>query len=300
MASSSEKRKSAYDAFNAVDKLVAKPVVGSDGAASWQQFRKNNKQYTSKLGSSVAPTAPLKAVDRATGMKTWQEERLNEAKIRESSGDASLNAGYTTFQNKNAAEEAAARKKRKLIEARVRPDDKEYFVPTKSFQGWKFDYVFTTKDRGTGYYWDGMDSVKRLRGELKEIPPTSTQADDEINESCDKVTSTEGTTKKKKRKKEGPVIVDDPSNPMEQVAVVLQQRNYQSETLPVGWEAAKDPTSGKVYYYNRTSGERQWDKPEVKEATLPEGWSIAKDPTTGKEYYYHEKTKETRWERPVV
>jgi len=31
----------------------------------------------------------------------------------------------------------------------------EYFVPSETFQGKLDDYVFTTRDEGTGYYFDG-------------------------------------------------------------------------------------------------------------------------------------------------
>ena len=66
--------------------------------------------------------------------------------------------------------------------------------------------------------------------------------------------------------------------------------------LPEGWEAAPDASTGKTYYFHRTSGERTWEKPKVE--TLPEGWSVAKDQSTGKQYYYHT-SGETRWEKPT-
>jgi hypothetical protein len=34
-----------FDAFKKVDELVSKPVLGSDGAASWQSFRKGEYVY---------------------------------------------------------------------------------------------------------------------------------------------------------------------------------------------------------------------------------------------------------------
>lgn len=226
--------------------------------------------------------------------------------------------GYTVFKRKNEAEEAAARKKRKQIENRIRPDDKKYFIPAETFEGSKFDYVFTTRDRGTGYYWDGMDSVKKLNG-TGDFPE-----DTEAKESEDNAVGKEEKPKKKKKKKrqKAPVIVDDPNNPMEQVAEAIRRRNEALNAppgalldLPSGWEVAADPSSKKTYYYCRATGERQWEKPTAPptctgSATaagvnttdtvvpLPEGWSVAKDASTGKEYFYHT-NGETKWERPV-
>jgi len=53
---------------------------------------------------------------------------------------------------------------------RVRPEGATYFIKAETFDGWKEDYVFTTKKgRGTGYFWDGMDSVKKLGGGSVEV-----------------------------------------------------------------------------------------------------------------------------------
>jgi hypothetical protein len=79
-------------------------------------------------------------------------------------------------------------------------------------------------------------------------------------------------------------------------------------TLPSGWETARDPFSGKTYYYCRATEERSWVKPKQPETetngdkdeeteTLPEGWKSAKDKTTDKTYYYHT-NGETRWDKP--
>ena len=37
-----------------------------------------------------------------------------------------------------------------------------------------------------------------------------------------------------------------------------------SATLPAGWEEVEEP-SGKVYYYNATTGESRWEQPEEEE-----------------------------------
>mmetsp|Transcript_1750 Transcript_1750/g.2783 ORF Transcript_1750/g.2783 Transcript_1750/m.2783 type:complete len:327 (+) Transcript_1750:62-1042(+) len=319
-----------YDAFSEVDKLVAKPVLGSDGAAKWQNFQKDSSS-SKKSFSSVAPSLPIKKMDRVAGLGNMQEERKQEEKIRKDAGDASMGEGYTVFKRKNDADEQMAKKKRKLIEDRVRPEDVDYFIPSKTFQGWKSDYVFTTKNtHGTGYYWDGMDSVKALLdstngGSASEGATTATIPSGVPDEPVKK--------KKKKKKNKAsstaPVFVDGSRNPMEQVAKAIQRRNqmmqlpptqrYQQQqqegqasgappSLPLGWERCTDPSTGTEYYFNRSAGLTSWDPPTEDNDTtkkqsgngsaLPSGWSVAKDETTDKEYYYHT-NGEVRWERPT-
>jgi hypothetical protein len=282
-------------------------VIGSDGAASWQNFQKEGKHQH----KSVAPNIPLKKADRLAGITSLDDERTREQEIREEAGKSGESVGYTVFKRKNEAEEAAARKKRKQIENRIRPDEKEYFIKAESFEGFKFDYVFTTRDRGTGYYWDGMDSLKKLNGtgDFPIEPNEEAEGEAAVQEKKPK-------KKKKKKKKHAasaPMIIDDPNNPLEQVANAIRRRNEALQAphsalmgLPAGWEKATDST-GKMYYFCRTTGERQWEVPTAPAsstpaaavvAPLPPGWSVAKDATTGKEYFYHT-NGETRWERPT-
>lgn len=309
--SSSSKGKSgvgsSFDAFTKVDDLVSKPVLGSDGAASWQEFRKDNKCTSHR--PSVAPKAPLKKIDRlGAGFTSWEDERSHEDRVRKEAGHVGTGSGYTNFKKKNSAEEAAERKRIKNIEARIRPDDKEYFLSAQTFQGWKFDYIFTTRpDRGTGYFWDGMDSIKKLRGELKE-DEADTGKD---HEEDDPVEQPEKSKKKKRKKDSGPVIIHDPNNPLEQVAVLIERRKQMmagllDPSLPDGWGSAKDAASGKLYYFNRSTGERSWEKPQLElsvstpdeDAALPDGWTATKDATSGKTYYYHT-NGQTSWDKPT-
>jgi hypothetical protein len=302
--------KSSFDAFAKVDAIVSKPVLGSDGAASWQDFRKDIKGAAHR--PSAAPKAPLKKMDRlGTGFTSWEEERSNEDRVRKESGHVVAGSGYTTFKKKNSSEEAAERKRVKNVEARIIPEDKDFFIPSKTFAGWKFDYIFSTRpDRGTGYFWDGTDSIKRLRGELPEEETSATKNDGEGETNEEEAVK----PKKKKRKKSaGPVILTDPNNPMEQLAGVIQRRNQKlggvaDPTLPAGWEAAKDPTSCKTYYFQRATGERSWEKPQppsaeiskvTPEDALPGGWTAATDKASGKHYYYNA-SGETRWDRPSL
>jgi hypothetical protein len=290
----SSKQRTAYDAFASVDELVAKPVLGSDGAALWQAFGQKKKR-------SIAPKAPLKAADRAAGFHNWEDERQQEEKERQKAGHKSLQeSGYTVFQQKgtddNPIDWTAKRK---------RPDHVTYYIAAEQFEGSKFDYVFTTRDRGTGYYWDGMDSLKQKAGIV--VHRSSAKAD-EPEELKQQKQQQPAISKKKKSKRAAPIIRDDPNNPFEQVAAALQ-RKLQSD-----WKTATDPATGKTYYYNTNTGERSWNPPllgnpvtttaalstTTPTTNLPNGWQAVQDPASGLEYYYHTDTKQTQWERPTM
>lgn len=298
-SSDSKKNETAYTAFSSVDARVAKPVLGSDSAAAWQSFQSTNKTVFKK--SSVAPTAPLKAADRAAGFTSWREERQNEERVRELAGEAAVNAGYTQFKAKDDDDDSKLTKKeRQRIEKRLLGEDQDYFIPSKTWQGPKWDYVFTTKPHhGTGYYFDGMDSLKRLRNAEKK-GNGRINADESKKRSSEEHSVTAAINlqaddqepkKKKKKSKKGATavtIVHDPTNPLQQVAEALQKKRQEQQQ----WQTAVDPSTNKTYYYNPLSGERSWDKP------LPVGWQVATDATTGKEYYYNADTGVTAWERP--
>ena len=335
---------SAYTAYNAVDDLVAKPVFGSDGAKKWQSFAQATQQQQHiQRGHSVAPTAPLKAIDRATGFTSWKEERDYSNQIRHSD-DHTKNttlSGYTNFTQKANHDHEMSSKERKRIERRIIGENQEYFIPSTTFVGWKFDYIFTSRieTHGTGYYFDGMDSLKLLNGQIskddipssaKVLSTTSTETNDSTKKrttSASTVTTDEATTnilptkKKKKTKHAAPIIVNNPNHPLEQIAAILAQRQQQqssssSESLPVGWECAKDSTTGTTYYFNRTTGARTWESPAAPSNRIiaavtnnsssssstdkndSNEWKVTMDPTSGKEYYYNIQTGETSWEKP--
>ena len=51
-----------FDAFHDVDELVSKPVLGSDGAASWQDFQKNNNNQWDLINKTLVNSFKIKAV----------------------------------------------------------------------------------------------------------------------------------------------------------------------------------------------------------------------------------------------
>lgn len=347
---------SAYSAFASVDALASKPILGSDGAANWQEFRSKNKDAV--ISKGTAPHAPLKKADRlGTGFQSMNEERRHEEKVREEGNEAKMNSGYTTFKRKQNQGDIEERKRRKMIEERIRPDKVKYFIAAVTFEGWKQDYVFTTRERGTGYYWDGMDSLKKLRGEECTAVIGNTKVDTTLSET--NYEDPKPKKKKKKIKKESKISHlsshaleegADANNPMEQVLNAMRRRtdilsrppgsnsqdaqetkaaltgmissstfrnvnsitDFESLKLQLAlfnWECATDPNSGKLYYFSRKSGERQWENPlanlknsSVKnnvssECSLPDGWRSAQD-SIGRTYYYNRESGKTSWEKP--
>ena len=281
------KSRSAYSVFAEVDELVSKPVLGSDGAATWQEFKKASGK---PFSAGTAPALRVKRSDRlGTGLSTLDEERGREEEVRREGGDAPLGGGYTEFKRRGPdSDEIASKKRARLILERVRPDGVTYFVKAETFDGCKEDYVFTTRERGTGYYWDGMESAKKQMG----LPSGEIAQEANVNDST--VTEEKKTKKKKKRKKpdvseEGLAVEPNgrSMHPMEQVAAAIQRMKEsgdrsrgQGVTSPLtaqvsgqpladGWEMATDPSTCRIYYFHRPSRERRWDPPP--------GGSVVKD-----------------------
>jgi WW domain len=308
--------------MSTVDALVSKPVLGSDGAARWQTFQQDTGRTIESR--ETAPKAPLKKNDRLQGSTTWQDERTMEVRAREESGAVPLHSGYTYFKSGSSA---ALTQEQKRVRDRIRPEEAEYYIAASTFEGFKFDHVFTTRDRGTGYYWDGMDSWKRLQKSLAGMQNDDIEAtgavgitdsdaiagtkhtrddNDDTNDDNNKLDTGNELAKKKSRKKGlAPVtIVSDANNPVEQVHKAQQRQQQIQASLPPGWQAALDSSQQKYYYFNRSTGERTWEHPQASKqgATapndLPEEWQAVTDAASQKVYYYNTTTRETRWTKP--
>ena len=327
----------AYDAFTMVDNAVSKPVYGSDAAATWQEFKKNSASAI--VTRNVAPQMPMKRSDKlGAGFKTMKEEREHEERVRNSHGHAELGSGYTVFKKKGHESGNETSKetggKRKLYEQysdpmkcgklasefRERPDDMIYFIASETFAGWKKDYVFSTRHRGTGYYWDGMDSVKERHGLTIYGDGKGQAVEDEI------ISDTVKTKKKKKKKKESLEQIPDSIDPFQQVADAIARRNaaYAEKMglkpqdsdkddlkalVAAGWSVAHDSASGKRYYFHNDTRRTVWENPiatktkdlnDMDNQLAAAGWSCAVDSASGKKYYYHNQTRETRWENPLL
>ena len=75
------------------------------------------------------------------------------------------------------------------------------------------------------------------------------------------------------------------------------------EPLPDGWQAAKDPSTGREYFVNKHTSISQWTRPTAATSSvpsaLPDGWQEVNDPSTGKKYFYNHRTSATQWHRPT-
>lgn len=302
----------AYDVFHKVDELVSKPVTGSTQALHWQTFRNAHKTET-RSSHSAAPTAPLSKSQRAAGFASWKDEQEHETRLRQQRNEAPLHQGYTTFQETQQPSSALTKKQIKCISNKIRPDDKEYFIPAATFQGSKFDYVFTTRpERGTGYYWDGSDSLKQLHKRLSSKDGAEREEGTEMakNKRQEVGDTTKGQENKpvrtKKPRIQAPTTVEISNHPLEQINAMLQSRQKELLTLPPGWEQAIDVATKQPYYFNRATGERSWEKPKCVNTLNPthssntageSDWLSAMDAVTGKTYYYNA-AGETRWDDP--
>lgn len=75
--------------------------------------------------------------------------------------------------------------------------------------------------------------------------------------------------------------------------------------LPEGWFEAMDETYNTPYYYNPSTGARQWERPGEAPApaaeasgALPSGWEEASDPNTGAVYWYNRQLGLSQWTDP--
>ncbi|CAE7383523.1 NLRC3 [Symbiodinium sp. CCMP2592] len=62
--------------------------------------------------------------------------------------------------------------------------------------------------------------------------------------------------------------------------------------LSPDWDEHVDPSTGNVFYYNKTTGESRWDRP------LSPDWDEHVDPDTGNLFYHNRTTGESRWDKP--
>jgi hypothetical protein len=320
-----DKHRNAFSAFASVDALTSKPVLGSDGAASWQEFRNNSGKVITK---GTAPHIPLKKSDKlGTGFKSIGEERRHEELMRLEGNEAKMNSGYTSFKRKHNQAEIEDKKRQKLIEERIRPDKVKYYIAAPTFEGWKEDYIFTTRERGTGYFWDGMDSLKKLRGE--SVGVTSSASHSTNNNNVTNISSSNnsnnndddesGSTKKEKKKKKkkakkrastlsNTIIEDDQNNPMEQVINAMRRRTEILSRPPgsktiISLIEAKSSLTGTIAssspYPNATETGQSKEGSIITDQLAKYNWEVATDPSTGKTYYFSRDTGERQWENPI-
>jgi hypothetical protein len=76
--------------------------------------------------------------------------------------------------------------------------------------------------------------------------------------------------------------------------------------LPAGWEPLISRSTGRIYYYNKNTGNKQYevptDDPRIAEASigLPAGWVPLISRSTGRIYFYNQTTGKKQFERPTM
>jgi hypothetical protein len=307
------------DTSAVVDKYVSKPILGSDGAAAWLQFRtastshshSHSNNSTNNQSKGTSPLAPLSLSDRKAGFVSWQAEREHEIRARHDpsrSEENVLGYGYTNFRHKEDKNHAPLTKKRKhAVLNRIRPEDVPYFISATVGTEHKFDYVFDTRSTyGTGYYWDGTDSQKKIqlqaigKGQVTDVfddyLTTNYPKSIEISKIALSLDAENNACKKMKRKREDnmkstsetkSIDVDDTYNPRAQIAA-LHYRQHQHKHLQLGQLQMLDPRPQSSVSLNSNS------------CPLPVNWETALDPQQMKYYYYNIKTHEVTWEFPQV
>jgi len=66
----------------------------------------------------------------------------------------------------------------------------------------------------------------------------------------------------------------------------------------MGWKAAEDSATGRVYYYNKETKETRWDNPDAEVGEGANVWMAVVDEASGKTYWFNKKTQETRFCSP--
>ena len=83
-------------------------------------------------------------------------------------------------------------------------------------------------------------------------------------------------------------------------AAVVAANETEDSSLPLGWKALHDPSTGKTYYYSAFTGKTQWTRPTIPPAppaaptpstsNMPVNWKAINDPKSGRTYYYNSVT----------
>lgn len=245
------------DAFSKVDDMVSKPVLGSDGAKAWQEFAKKNP---SRAATSAAPTAPLKAQERAMGYTSWSDERTDEIKRREEEGKVSLEqAGYTHFKRRGPAN--CHKRKGVYLEQEEQDDN---------------------------------DKQTNLKGAAEEL---ATIQAEQVNE---KVETVDVKRKKSRKTLPKIVHDPSHPIEQVAAALQHKEQDSSPNLPPGWHSAEDPSNRKVYYYHATTGERSWTKPSNVETVSesLPEGWTTAQDPATGKKYYYHTTAQITQWEAP--
>lgn len=77
---------------------------------------------------------------------------------------------------------------------------------------------------------------------------------------------------------------------------IAERMGLRGQGLPPGWERCQSRTTGKVYFFNRSTQETTYTMPE---APLPRGWKRLVSKSNGKPYYFNAGRQLSQYERPT-
>ena len=298
------------EAFTTVENATSKPVFGSDGAASWQNWQ-----------SETMEAAKLEALTQLQGRNlpkfptTRSEKKLGGWEVHREHHERNP-LGYTNFHAKQSAEDelnkANPGKKRKLAKGEwaegahfkstlaladivertwercnVLGEGLKSFLPSERFVGKKPGFVFKhVADIGTGYYFDEFGWVPKASDPESRLGGEKEQATGEPTPST---TPAATKKKKKKKKKSSPATatvknLGVPPPPTQSTPQPIPLPTSQADLDSISDISSADPQH-QVQHAIKLAAARRRDG----------GWEKMADPTSNREYFFNKLTNDTKW-----
>ena len=292
-------------AFNDVDDTMAKPVFGSDGAASWQKWSSEG------VGKRALGHGPV--VQKS---QEWEKERELDRQVRRDNGgpERGVYSNFNTKEEKggnqaqNADEGATASVGDDFSSAEQENDTTNNvaeFIFSEEFEGEKEGYVYEVRGDDVGYWHVGSstpagqpaaekqdqqspakEEKKKKNKKKRDHRESSRTVDDSILHAG--VPPPLGGPVSESRKKKKKRMKKKSTSEQEQ-----EQEQEQSGYQPLATQALTDVEKAIAARNARVAEE------EDRQSLAALGWYTQIDKASGKSFYYNRKTSETCWEHPL-